>query len=394
MKKSRSASISPARNIAFAALLAVEAEEAYASNELRARSAQLSTRDAGLASQIVFGCLRFQNQLDFLIQQYSRRNPAELDPVVRIALRGAIFQIRYLERVPAHAAVDDSVEFVKTHCRPATGLTNAVLRKLNREPVVWPNRASALSCPEWLLRRWEYSFGEEKALAIAKAALTEPERYVRLPVPPPDGLEIEPTSIPGCFRLRQGSPDAPRLQDISSQSIVPHLDLQAGQSFLDLCAAPGNKTNQALETPLALAIACDSSVERIAAITAECGRVVIDAAEPMPFAFKFDRILVDAPCSGTGTLAPNPEIKWRVRPADFGRFHAKQVRILKNALTVLAPTGKLVYSTCLLEHEENEDVVKEVLSQEISGWKCEKQVYRIPGQDEGDGFFAAVILHE
>ncbi len=165
----------------------------YASDDLRKHSVTLSGRDAGLASQIVFGCLRFQNQLDFLIVRYSGRKLAELDPEVRVALRGAIFQIRYLERVPAHAAVNDSVEFVKKRKRAASGLTNAVLRKVKQDEVAWPDRAIALSCPEWLLRRWQYSFGEEAATAIGKAALTEPQHYVRIPQgePIPTGDQVE-----------------------------------------------------------------------------------------------------------------------------------------------------------------------------------------------------------
>ncbi len=383
--------ISPARLVAFDVLLAVE-EGSYASDDLRLRSVTLSSRDAGLASQIVFGCLRFQVQLDYLIAQYSGRKPADLDPEVRIALRGAIFQIRYLERVPAHSAVDNSVEFVKKRKRAATALANAVLRKVNRDAVTWPDRATALSCPEWLLRRWQYSFGEETALAIAQAALVEPRHYVRIPAGSelPPSLELAPTAVPGCYRLLAGTAGTLRFHDIGSQTIVPHLDLRPAHSFLDLCAAPGNKLAQALETPLNRVVGSDVSPERIRMIKAACDLVVLDGTEPLPFSVKFDRILLDAPCTGTGTLAGNPEIKWRIRPADFSRFHEKQSAILTNALELLAPGGKLVYATCSLEHEENQDVVKEVLLK-FPALHCEKEVYRTPGRDEGDGFYTAVI---
>jgi 16S rRNA (cytosine967-C5)-methyltransferase len=383
--------ISPARLIAFDVLAAVEGGS-YASDELRLRSVTLSQRDAGLASQIVFGCLRFQNQLDYLIQKYSGRKPADLDLEVKIALRGAIFQMRYLERVPAHAAVDNSVEFVKRRKRAATGLTNAVLRKVNRDEITWPNRAIEFSCPEWLLRRWQFSFGEEAAQNIARAALQEPHHYLRIPqgVEPPEGIQLEGTDVSGCYRFLDGITESLRFHDIGSQSIVPHLGLEPQQSFLDLCAAPGNKMAQALETPLKIAVACDVSPERIRSVVAQCECVVVDATEPLPFSNKFDRILVDAPCTGTGTLGANPEIKWRIRPADFGRFHEKQTAILRNALNVLAPTGKLVYATCSLDHEENQDVVNKVLG-EYPNLRREKEVYRIPGQQPGDGFYAAVI---
>jgi 16S rRNA (cytosine967-C5)-methyltransferase len=384
-------SISPARLAAFDSLLAVE-EGSYASDDLRLRSVTLAARDAGLAAQIVFGCLRFQNQLDYLLARYSGRQARDLDPAVRVALRAAIFQMRYLERVPAHAAVHNSVEFVKKRQRAATGLANAVLRKVNREPVPWPDRATAESCPEWLMRRWQYSFGEEQALGIARAALVEPNHYVRIPESRevPAGLDAEATTVPGCYRLRAGPSGTLRFHDIGSQSIVPLLQLEAGQSYLDLCAAPGNKSSQALETPLGLAVLCDASFDRLQQMSAQAPRLLLDATEPLPFSTSFERILVDAPCTGTGTLAGNPEIKWRIKPADFSRFHAKQTAILSNALRALSPQGRLVYATCSLEHEENEDVVKEVLA-DFPSFQCQRQVYRIPGRDEGDGFYAAVI---
>jgi 16S rRNA (cytosine967-C5)-methyltransferase len=387
-----SSPISPARLAAFEVLLAVESG-AYASDDLRLRSGTLSGRDAGLAAQIVFGCLRFQNQLDYLLGMYSGRKAASLDPELRIALRAAIFQIRYLERVPAHAAVHNSVEFVKKRQRAATGLANAVLRKVNRDPVDWPDRATAVSCPEWLLRRWQHSFGEEAALGIARVALHEPAHFVR--VPPgaeiPAGLEIEATPVPGCYRFMDGGvSDSLRFHDISSQSIVPLLDLQAGQSYLDLCAAPGNKTIQAMETSLGRVVACDISGDRMRYLTAPCDRVILDATEPLPFSIKFDRILLDAPCTGTGTLAGNPEIKWRMKPGDFLRFHRKQTAILAHALSALMPAGKLVYATCSLDREENQDVVKAALSQ-FPSFHGDNEIYRIPGRDDGDGFYAAVI---
>ena len=391
MPKFTPSPISPARLAAFDVLLAVEGGS-YASDDLRLRSVTLSPRDAGLAGQIVFGCLRFQNQLDFLIARYSGRKAPELDAELRIALRAAIFQMRYLERVPAHAAVHNSVEFVKKRQRAATGLANAVLRKVNRDAVSWPDRPTAESCPEWLMRRWQYSFGEETATGIAHAALQEPQHYVRIPegAAAPDGLKLEATALACCYRVLGGAVPALRFQDIGSQSIVPLLGLAPGQSYLDLCAAPGNKTMQALETTLGRVVLCDLSFERLRDVPPVADRVVLDAIEALPFAVKFDRILVDAPCTGTGTLAGNPEIKWRIKPGDFSRFHSRQTAILSNALRVLAPKGLLVYATCSLEHEENEDVVKSVLA-EFPNVHCEKEIYRIPGRDEGDGFYAAVI---
>src|SRR5580693_7404572 len=147
-----------ARIVAFDILLRVESG-GYASDLLLSQTAGLESRDAGLASEIVFGVLRYRAQLDYLIEHYSGRS-RKLDAEVRIALRLAIYQLRYLERIPPHAAVADSVDLVKrAHKRSAMGFVNAVLRKVTREPVAWPNREVELSCPEWLLARWQTHYG-------------------------------------------------------------------------------------------------------------------------------------------------------------------------------------------------------------------------------------------
>ena len=316
------------------------------------------------------------------------------------ALRAAIFQMRYLERVPPHAAVHESVEFVKAHKRAASGFVNAVLRKVTRQPLRWPDEATELSCPAWLLGRWISQFGPEQARVIALAALSEPASYIRIRPgdAPPEGVPVEPTPVEGCFRVLSAShlPDAKtevRFQDIGSQAIIPLLDLQPGHSYLDLCAAPGNKTMQALETPLALAVACDASPRRIREIPPGCHRVVLDATHPLPFSRQFDRILIDAPCSGTGTLARNPEIKWRVQSLDFEQFQRKQVAIVLQALPLLAPGGKLLYSTCSLESEENRGVVSKVLAS-VADFRCSREIQRLPGREEGDGFYAALLERE
>ena len=383
--------ISPARTAAFGVLESVS-NGAYASDALRRATASLSPRDAALARQIVFGCLRYQAQLDYLITIYSGKPADRLDDVVTIALRAGIFQMRYLERIPAHAAVHDSVEFVKRHKRSASGLVNAVLRKVNRLPIAWPDLATELSCPSWLLARWSGHFSEETARRIAGSALAEPVPYIRVPPTQalPAGLQVEATNLPGAYRLLSPASSNLRLHDIGSQSIVPFLDLKPGLRYLDLCAAPGNKTVQALETPLALAIACDVSPERIRDIAPVCPRIVLDATEPLPFAIPFDRIFIDAPCSGTGTLGRNPEIKWRLEETDLPRFAEKQLRIVRQAARLLAAGGKLVYATCSLEQEENEEVVRASLNEQPE-LRCEREIWRIPGRDEGDGFFAAVL---
>ena len=386
--------ISPARETAFEILLLVE-RGGHASDLLRTRSMGLDSRDAGLASELVFGPLRFRAQLDYLIERFSGHATGGLDNEVRLALEMGIYQIRYLDRIPAHAAVTESVELVKrAHKHSAAGMVNAVLRKVDREPVAWPDRATELCEPEWLLDSWRRQFGAEGAATVARAFLDPPKTYIRVPAAraaEAAALDVEPTDVPGCFRLISGEPGPFRRQDIGSQAVVELLELGSGQRFLDLCAAPGNKTAQALEAGVR-AVACDSSLPRLDMLKdLDATLVNLDGAESVPWRGEFERVLVDAPCSGTGTIGRNPEIKWRVQPSELSRHHSRQVRLLANAISALAPEGWLVYSTCSLEYEENEQVVEQVLAEQPPEVRLERMVRRIPGVDPGDGFFASVI---
>lgn len=330
-------------------------EGGYASDLLRSLTEKLESRDAGLASEIVFGCLRYQAQLDYLIDRLAAK---KLDPEVRIALRMGIYQLRYLDRIPAHAAVGESVELVKrTGKASAAGLVNAVLRKVDTAPVAWPNRATELSLPEWLAEKWDRQFGPDTTEKIAATFLQKVENYVA---------------------------STGRIQDIGAQSVVPMLDLRPGLTLLDLCAAPGNKTAQAIQYGVE-AIACDIHWHRLKTLKdLNCHRIVVDGTQELPFRGYFDRILVDAPCSGTGTLGRNPEIKWRLQPSDLVALRRKQIALVRNALRHLNPGGKLLYSTCSLEPEENQMVIEAV----PGSWHVTQ---RLPGIDEGDGFFIAVL---
>lgn len=353
--------ISPARDLAFRVLKKVHGG-GYASDLLRHEGAaavsNVDTRDAGLAEAIVMGVLRYQGQLDFLIGYFAGRKQPKLDLEVRIALHMGIYQLRYLDRVPPHAAVMESVELVKTGAKQASaGFVNAVLRKVHRNPVKWPDRATELSLPSWMLARWDKQFGIEAADKIARAALVEPETNI--------------------------NPETGRQQDVGAQTIVPLLAIEPGMMLLDLCAAPGNKTAQAIQAG-ARVVACDRYLKRLVEVSDAAMRVVLDATQPLPFSKKFDRILIDAPCSGTGTLGRNPEIKWRLKPGDANIFSARQRAILDQARRFMRPGGRIVYSTCSLENEENQNVV---LSLRL---RAETHL-RLPGRDPGDGFFAAVI---
>jgi 16S rRNA (cytosine967-C5)-methyltransferase len=221
---------------------------------------------------------------------------------------------------------------------------------------------------------------------IVEANMAPPHTFIRVPPgqTPPEGATATP--VKGCWLVDSAQEAGGfRVQDIGSQSVVPLLDLQPGQRFLDLCAAPGNKTAQALEAGVR-AVAADQHRVRLMQLT-DLGvpLVRLDARRPLPFGRVFDRILVDAPCTGTGTLSRNPEIKWRLRPEDLPELQARQAAILEHALDALAPGGRLVYATCSLEPEENDQVVAPYKDRIV------RILRRIPGRDLGDGFFAAAI---
>ena len=276
--------LASARQAAFGALLAID-RGAWSAEALAAKSVHLDNRDAGLASDIVFGTLRRRGELDASIGKYSKRGVDRLDPAVRISLEMALYQIRFLDRVPGHAAVNDSVELSRRAGKAsAAAFVNAILRRAIRvgSMVSHLEVPETLSTPAWLLERWTAQYGADSARGIAHASLGPPERFIRVGNgTPPEGAE--PTDVPGCYRLTRGDQGRFRFQDIGSQAVVPLLDLKPGQTFLDLCASPGNKTAQALETPVR-AIACDLHLSR-ARLLLPLGIpvVTLDATKPLPF---------------------------------------------------------------------------------------------------------------
>ncbi len=404
--------VSPARRAAFEILLRVETEGAFSTELLNSHRLirNLAERDRGLTHEIVLGCLRWQGAIDALTEPVARRPIAEIDPEVRTALRMAGYQMRFLDRIPDRAAVSESVELIKSSRRQgAAGFVNAVLRRLPARND--RDQEMERSNPAWLVARWRTHFDEATVRRILKANQSSPATYLRLNQQYPveetlecllkEGVVTEPTGLPLAFRLVSGKPaetacwreNRVRIQDLSSQMIVPLLDLQAGHRFLDLCAAPGGKTSQAAEIRGSglRSVAADLHLHRLSTLrrlaTVRVDTVALDATAPLPFRTKFDRILVDAPCSGTGTLARNPDIKWRLRPEDFQDLAKKQKALLTNALDSLAPDGLLIYSTCSLEPEENREVVQAVLESRPDH-AAKPALERIPGRDPGDGFHA------
>ncbi len=345
--------ISPARRVAFDVLRRIHGG-GHSDTLLFELSRSLAPRDAALAHEIVYGVLRHQNQLDFLAQHFSGRKILTVDEPTAILLRMGIYQMRYLSKIPSHAAVMEAVELAKRgNKRAAAGLVNAVLRKVHRKPLKFPTPHIELALPEWLYEKWLAQFGAEQTSNIAKAFLKAPEKGM----------------------------------DPGAKAVVPYLDLKPEQTFLDLCAAPGNKTRIALKTDWLKAVACDRSFKRLLPLQSiGIPLVHLDATQPLPFRRPFDRILADAPCSGTGTLGRNPEIKWRLEPEEFARHQQRQIEIIRQATSALAPGGVLVYATCSLEKEENEEVIRAAC-----GDVPVETHRRTPGTDPGDGFFIAII---
>jgi 16S rRNA (cytosine967-C5)-methyltransferase len=451
--------ISTARQIAFDTLRRVEAEGAYASEVLHTvLGPGIKAEDAALATELTMGVLRWRGLLDFLLERQLKKPVARLDLAVALALRIGLYQLRFLERIPARAAVNESVELVK-HARKASAasLVNAVLRKLAPEAATPAERFLATdlpaaerlsilhSHPQWIVERWLARFGEARTAALLEANNRPPRLSCALH-DPADREQVladlkkagmttdEGRLLRSAFAVSGGSPARTAaflagqisIQDEASQAVSLLLDVHEGDRVLDLCAAPGGKTATLARAAGAKGrvVAADLHPHRLRAMREQLKRinlaqvalVNLDATKPLPFRIGFDRILVDAPCSGTGTLARHPEIRWRLRPEQLPELHQLQVAILCRALEGLAPGGRLVYSTCSLEPDENEEVVAEALRENESirrvagsevGTTLEKylapgiqtadlvdafgQFRTLPGAQATDGFFAAVM---
>ncbi|HEX4642608.1 MAG TPA: 16S rRNA (cytosine(967)-C(5))-methyltransferase RsmB [Candidatus Acidoferrales bacterium] len=402
--------ISFARTIAFDVLLRVAKQDAYADDVLRAElTAAIKSEDAGLATELSLGVLRWQRLLDFAIDRHLRKAAADVE--VRIALRLAVYQLLFLDRVPARAAVHESVELVKrARKRSAASFVNAILRKISNEPRPGGSPGESIAAhlpadmpladrlglqyshPTWIVERWLRIFGEEKARALLQANNRVPVLcgYLLDAQRGEDarrslhqaGCRIEPGRLlREAWVLDGGNPgtsEAVRrgwvaIQDEASQAVAKLVEAGQGNTVLDLCAAPGGKTLLLAHAAGAhgRVIATDLHANRVRAMqerfdlagvgNVEC--LALDGSKTLPFDFPVDRILVDVPCSGTGTLARHPEIRWKLRAEDLQDLHARQAALLRNALSHLAPEGRLVYSTCSLEPEENELVAREVLSE-------------------------------
>ena len=380
-----SSKVSPARKTAFDILLAVERRRIHSDDLLRGKSVSaLAVQDRNLATTLVMGVLRWQLVLDAQIRPLLKRPNAKLDEEVLIALRLAAFQLLFLDRIPAHAAIDESVELTReAGHRFASGMVNAVLRKLAAADVAKAIMKDEAAYPAWMVERWEKFFGTENASAICHHGQIEPALSIRIANDETiaelerNGITLAPGALLAQARTILGGDVTAteafrtghaRIQDEGSQLIAEIVD--RGNLILDACAAPGGKTLILAErNPHAKIIACEMNPQRESALRKRLAylgdRVECKLADAAALTDEsaYDLVLADVPCSGTGTLGRNPEIRHRLAPDEFARQVERQRAILASALRAVRPGGRVVYSTCSLEPEENEQIVAAVLAQ-------------------------------
>jgi 16S rRNA (cytosine967-C5)-methyltransferase len=397
--------ISPARDAAIQILYRVMSSAAHSDDQLHSPAvSRLSPEDRNLTTALVLGVLRWQLQLDAVMRPMLQRPDAELHEAALLALRLGIFQLLHMDRIPPHAAINESVEMARANgAAHAAGMVNAILRRVQREkdaprrtPLIVTVTPEEQAHPEWLLARWRKHFGAAATRRIAAYDQQEP----------PSGMLFAPEE--GLPQIDDGSR---LIAEITAAAV------SSPKRILDCCAAPGGKTAVlAMRHPQAEIIACDISPKRLEAMRKRMDRsestkhvktLVADMTAPPAElqAGNFDLILCDAPCSGTGTLSRNPEIRHRLRASDLLRQAERQKAILAQALRLLTPGGRLVYSTCSLEPEENLEVVNAVTSTgaylpidvapllpgSASSAAVDGMLRTLPGIQPCDGFFAALL---
>jgi 16S rRNA (cytosine967-C5)-methyltransferase len=386
----------------------------------------LAPADRGLCHELVFGCVRHQAALDWLIARKTDGRPQKL--VLTVLLRLGLYQIFWLDRIPGHAAVNESVELAKRNgFNTQAGFINAILRGYLRELDATQKLLAELkikqpsvgfSHPDWLVEKWRATFGDDATLQLLEWNNTPPKTFARVNKLKlgaaalldqwreelvgfavvarewtGDNLAFELQSHPPLAFLKSFLAGGFYIQDPSTLLAVCALDPQPGETILDLCAAPGGKTTfiAQLMNNTGKIIAHDTP-ERVKLITENCTRLGVTNVEAVStFNFQlstFDRVLVDAPCSNTGVLRRRVDLRWRVTAEEIARLRATQVDLLALAASMLKPGGVLVYSTCSLEPEENSSVVKDFLA-EHPQFKLESERQLTPFTDTVDGAFVA-----
>lgn len=447
--------MTPARAVAIRALYRVNEEGGYANLLLPQMLARegLSRKDRALATELVYGTLRWQKRLDWIIGAFSRRPLQQLDPWVRNILRLGAYQLCFLEGIPPHAAIYETVQLMKNYGhRGSVAFVNGVLRSILREgkkvqfPRAEEDPAAHLSVfyshPQWLVERWlsRWGFAETKALLaannqspplgirvntlkISPAGLKEQLQAEGFQVSSgryfPEALVVEnATSLGQLAAFRAG---LFQVQDEASQLVAHVLAPRPGEKILDVCAAPGGKTTHIAQIMGDVGTICAGDIHshKVDLIRENCRRLGIKSVRVVARDARkwgedcqgaFHRVLVDAPCSGTGVLRRRPDARWRKRPADLEKLPALQLEILRGVAACVAAGGTLVYSTCSLEWEENQGVIQAFLQEEPSfslvdltpylppGLRAstarEGYIHLLPHQHGTDGFFVARMERE
>jgi 16S rRNA (cytosine967-C5)-methyltransferase len=428
MNATTRAAVAPARVCAYAVLRRVFERGAYADRALHAEARALDARDRALTMRLAYGAVQRRGTLDHLIERLAERAVARLDPPVLAALRLGLYELLYLRGAPDHAVVADAVELAKTSGRGGHGLVNAVLRRAIREgPAallaalddVTPEHAAIMhSHPEWIARLWWQELGPEQARALM-AADNEPGEValrVNTLVAEADAVARElPVGTHGDPRLPEalvldGPFDAHAsplwrsgaflAQSRAAMLVARTLDPQPGERVLDLCAAPGGKTTHlaALVQGRGEVVAVELKPRRAAELQQTARRLqaanvrveLADAAVARSQEAPFDRVLVDPPCSGLGTLQARADLRWRVTPEGVGEMAGLQAAILAAGAAVVRPGGVLVYSTCTISQAENEHQVDAFLRTHPDfALDPARPVMTLPHRDHTAGFFIA-----
>ncbi len=374
------------RQRALLLLQRIERESAYAS--------LLLAYDTGFVRTLVLGVLRWRSRLDFVIDSFAK---PPIEPEIRDLLRLGAVQLLFM-RVAPHAAVGETVGLAPLRAR---GFVNAILRRIASKPVTdWPDFATRTAHPPWLIERWSRTYGTTRAEKIADAnqELSYPD--VLTDCPPPDA--VPSAFVPGMWKLTGSSAQVEGQALDEGSAVIAELAAAAGDEILDLTAAPGGKS-QVMRTRGARVISNDVSLSRLRPLVGKSDAIVVSDGRRPPFARTFRVVLLDAPCSATGTIRKNPEIKWRLREGDLAAFARLQRELLASALNLSSET--VVYSTCSLEPEENDAVVADVLSARndfervdaarfanpnVAPW-VENGVLRLTPEAGTDGFTAHVL---
>jgi 16S rRNA (cytosine967-C5)-methyltransferase len=365
----------------------IEREALYASFVLMSES--------GFVRTLVLGVLRWRSRLDFVIAELAKRPVKKLDPPVVEVLRLGLYQLLYMD-VPAYAAVSEMVDLAPKRAR---GFVNAVLRQATRAPVPEPaDVATRTAHPPWLIARWEKRFGAGRASLIAAAnqELSYPDILSLRGTPPPDGIASE--LVPDVWKLKGSTAALDRDEFYpldEGSAVIAAIARACGDEILDLTAAPGSKSIH-MSAHGARVVANDISLARLGPLHSRGIPRVVSDARRAPFRRKFDTVLLDAPCSATGTIRKSPEIKWRLREEDLAGFASLQRELLSSAMALAS--RYVVYSTCSLEPEENDAIVAGYERLDITPFTptgarewIEDGVLRLTPESGADGFTAFVL---